>query len=405
MKVLLVSNIFPNSAEEERGVFTYRIAMALKARCRLEVAAPLQWVPPPLRKSNQGKYVHVMVPEKEEIGGLTVHHPRYGVIPGVLGFMNPMFMSVPLLRLIKRLDRKEPIDLINAHWIFPDGVAAAWAARRLGKPVVLTALGCDINFYPSLHFRKGIIKQALRKSDAVTVKGNSLKEKALKLQIPNEKIHVIPNGIDLLHFRIMDRIAVRRELNIRGKGPFLLTVGSLDEVKGNRFLLEALRSMVSHTENPPHLIMVGEGPLKQALSDQAKSYGLADRITFPGKRPHHEIPLWMNAADLFCLPSIREGRPNVLIEALACGTPAVASHVGSVPEIIHDGNGRMARAGDSASFRFQILYCLNQRWDREAIRQSVSGFTWDDCAALYMKLFRRILQNRRYAITDKSYGE
>ena len=395
MKVLLISNIFPNSAEKERGVFTYGIAMALKARCRLEVAAPLPWVPAPLRKKNQGKYIHAQVPYKEEIGGLKVYHPRYAVIPGVLGFMHSAFMFLPILRLIKRLERKEHIDLINAHWIFPDGVAAVWAARKLGKPVVLTALGCDINHYPSLLFRKGLIKGALRKTDAVTVKGNSLREKVRGLHVPDEKIHVIPNGIDLQHFRIMDKAAARRQLNIRGDGPFLLTVGSLDEVKGSRYLLEALSRMPHELKPPPHLLMVGDGPLKQSLLSQARDFGIAQQISFFGRRPHHEIPIWMNAADLFCLPSIREGRPNALMEALACGTPAVASRVGSVPEIIHDENGRMAGAGDSESLRRQILGCLDRSWDREAVRKSVSGFTWDQCAALYMGTFQQVLKKVR----------
>ena len=394
MKVLLISNIFPNSAEKERGVFTHGIAMALKDRCRLEVAAPLPWVPPLLRKRNQGKYVHAQVPNKEEIGELQVHHPRYGVIPGVLGFMHPAFMFAPVLRLIKRLDREGHIDLINAHWIFPDGVAAVWAARKLGKPVVLTALGCDINHYPSLPFRKGLIERALRKADAVTVKGNSLREKTLELHVPDKKIYVIPNGIDLQHFRIMDRVAARRQLGIRGTGPFLLTVGSLDEVKGNCYLLEALNKIAHDLKPPPHLLMVGDGYFKQYLLSQARDFGIAQQISFFGKRPHHEIPVWMNAADLFCLPSIREGRPNALVEALACGTPAVASDVGSVPEIIHDENGRMAEAGKPESLRCQILACLDQSWNRETVRKSVSGFTWDQCAALYMRTFQQVLRRR-----------
>ncbi len=392
MKILLVSNIFPNSAEKERGVFTYRIAMALRALCRVDVVAPLPWVPPILRKKNKGKYAHAQVPVREEISGLRVYHPRYVVIPRVLGFMHPVFMFGPLLRLVKRLDRQNQIDLISAHWIFPDGVAAGWVARKLGKPIILTALGCDINYYPTLTFRKSQIKGALRMADAVTVKGNSLKEKVLDLQVPDEKVFLIPNGIDLHRFHIMDRSAARQELGIHGNGPFLLTVGSLDEVKGTCYLLEALNKMADALKALPHLLMVGDGPLKQALFSQAQSLGLTRQITFFGRRPHHEIPIWMNAADLFCLPSIREGRPNALMEALACGTPAVASGVGSVPEIINEGNGRIAQAGDPENLRRQILVCLNRSWDRKTIRESVLGFTWEQCASLYMRTFQKVLR-------------
>jgi teichuronic acid biosynthesis glycosyltransferase TuaC len=392
MRVLLVSNIFPNSIERERGIFTYQIALALNKRCHVEVVAPLPWVPTLLRKRNRGKYAYAKVPIQEEIGGLVVHHPRYGVIPKVMGFIHPMFMFIPLSKLIKKLDRENRIDLINAHWVFPDGISAAWVARKLGKPVALTALGCDINHYPTLLFRKGLIQMAMGTADVVTVKGNSLKNTALELQVPEKKIFVIPNGIDSQRFRIMERIEVRRRLGIQGKGPFLLTVGSLDDVKGNRYLLEALNRMAGDGENLPRLFIVGDGPLRGALVAQAQRYGIANRVTFLGKRPHHEIPLWMNAADLFCLPSIREGRPNVLLEALACGTPAVASDVGSVSEIIQERNGRMALPGDPESFRLQILACLNRRWERDAIRKTVGGYTWDECAAGYLTVFQQALQ-------------
>jgi len=395
MKVLLVSNIFPNSAEKERGIFTYQIALALNGKCRIEVAAPLPWVPSPLRKKNNGKHAHGQVPVQEKIGGLAIHHPRYGVIPRFFGFMHPVFMFLPLLRLIKRLDREERIDIINAHWIFPDGVAATWVGRRLKKPVVLTALGCDINHYPSLPFRRGLIQGALGAADVVTVKGNSLREKALELQAPDERIRVIPNGVDLDRFNVVDKIEARRQLGVRGNGPFLLSVGSLDEVKGSRYLLEALKGIKNDLEHLPYLLMVGDGHLKQALLSQAQNLGIAHRVSFFGKRSHHEIPIWMNAADLFCLPSIREGRPNALLEAFACGTPAVASDVGSIPEIIHEGNGSMARAGDPESLRRQIVLCLNRSWDRKAIRKTVSGLTWEECGAMYVKTFQQVLRKRK----------
>ncbi len=395
MKVVLVSNVFPNAMEAERGIFTYQLAQSLSKQCRVEVAAPLPWIPTPLRKRNKGKYVHGTVPINEQIGGLAVHHPRFGAIPGPMSFMHPLFMFWPLLRLIKLLDRIEPVDLINAHWLFPDGVAAAWVGDTLKKKVVLTALGCDINHYPTLPFRRGLIQRACSTTHMLTVKGNSLRDKALELGVPKERIMVIPNGLDSDRFHVMERSEARRLLGIGGGGPFLLTVGSLDEVKGTRFLLQALKKTKENFEPAPHLLIVGDGHLKQTLKTQARDLGILRHVSFHGRRPHREIPLWMNAADLFCLPSIREGRPNALLEALACGTPVVASEVGSIPEIIHEGNGRMVSAEDAEGLCRGILLGLNQTWDREAIRQSVPGPTWDECATMYMKAFSQILQEKR----------
>jgi teichuronic acid biosynthesis glycosyltransferase TuaC len=391
-KVLLISNVFPNAAEKERGIFTYRIAMALKKWCRIEVAAPLPWVPPFMKHGSTQKYAHSDVPELEIIGGLTIHHPRYLVIPKVMGFMHPVFMFKPLLRLIMRLDSAETIDLINAHWLFPDGVVAAWVAKKLGKPIVLTGLGCDINHYPLLPFRKGMMQRAMATADAVTVKGNSLKEKILRLKIPDEKISVIPNGVDLRQFKIMDRIKVRQQLGICGNGPFLLTAGSLDSVKGTHYLLEALKEMSDHSDILPRLLMVGDGPLKEKLFALAKQLQIIERVSFLGKRPHDEIPLWMNAADLFCLPSIREGRPNVLMEALACGTPAVASNVGSVPELIRNENGRITEPENPGKLCLQILACLEQSWDRKTIRKTVGNFSWESSAERYIRTYQQVLR-------------
>ena len=389
MKVLLISNAFPNSAEPVRGIFTYQIVKALQKMCDVEVVAPLPWVPPFLKKKSLLRYPHANVPAKERIGDIKVYHPRYLVIPKIFGFMHAVFMYFPLLKLVRRLVQNNKVDLINAHWIFPDGVAATWVANKLNKPIILTGLGCDINYYPSLLFRKQQIKMALNLANLITVKGNGLKQKILDMGIQEHKVTVIPNGLDLRHFKIMDKNEARLRLGIKGIGPFLLTVGSLDQVKGNQFLLEAINQMACHREGLPHLLLVGEGPLKEDLLFQAQRYGIADRIKFVGKRPYDEIPLWMNAADVFCLPSIREGRPNVLLEALACGTPAVGSDVGSVPEIIHDRNGRVAKVADPKSLRRQLLTCLKQRWDREAIRKTVGSFTWDDCAELYIRAYQQ----------------
>lgn len=391
MRILLISNIFPNSAEKERGIFTYRIAMALKSRCRMEIIAPLPWVPFFTKHIGGKKFVHSNVPSQENWGGLTVHHPRYMVFPRAMGFMQPVFMFTPLFSLIKRLDRKEPIDLINAHWLFPDGVAAAWIAWKLGKPLILTGLGCDINHYPSLPFRKQQIKNALNLADLITVKGSKLKQKVLQMGIQEHKVTVIPNGLDLNRFRIMDKKEARRRLDLQEDGQILLFVGSLDQVKGGQYLIEALKGMAENLENLPHLLMVGDGPLQEELLFQGKRLGIENRISFVGKRPHDEIPLWMNAADVFCLPSIREGRPNVLLEALACGTPAVASDVGSAPEIIHEKNGRIAGVADPKNLCRQLLVCLNQRWDREAIRKTVGNFAWEDCAKLYVRAYQQAM--------------
>jgi teichuronic acid biosynthesis glycosyltransferase TuaC len=391
MKVLIITNAFPNSVEETRGIFTYQIIEALQKRCDIRVIAPLPWVPRVLAKKIFAKYSHARVPFRESVGNIEVYHPRYLVIPKLVGFMHALFMFFPLFKVVSRLVNEETIDLINAHWIFPDGVAAAWVSRRLHKPIILTALGCDINLYSTMTLRKFQIAGALKIAGHITAVSGNLKNMVCSLKIPEKNVDVIPNGVDLSLFSIIDKLDARKRLGISPNQSLVLTVGSLDEVKGTRFLIEALGAIMKRNSPPPLLISIGDGPLKLSLCSLAKKLGLADHVRFLGKMPHKEIPLWMNAADLFCLPSIREGHPNVLIEALACGVPVVASNVGAIPEIINKNSGYIWKNRNVSTLGRQLKCALDRRWDRAEIRRSVADYSWGNCAARYHAVYSALL--------------
>ena len=394
MKVLIITNAFPNSAEETRGIFTYQIVKTLQKKCNVEVIAPLPWVPRVLAKSFAAKFPHARVPFHENIGGIEVYHPRYLVIPKLVGFMHAVFMFFPLFKLVNKLNNEETVDLINAHWIFPDGVAATWIARRLRKPIVLTALGCDVNLYSTMLLRKFQISGALRSTDHITAVSSNLKDMVCSLKIPEKNVDVIPNGIDLSLFSIIDKLDARKKVGISPKQSLILTVGSLDEVKGTQFLVEAFGAMKKSGSPLPLLISIGDGPLKLSLCSLAEKLGVSDHVRFLGKRPHKEIPLWMNAANLFCLPSLREGHPNVVIEALACGVPVVASNVGAVPEIINITNGYIWNNRNVMALVQQLECGLERRWDRTEIRRSVEGYSWENCARRYHGVYSSLLANQ-----------
>ena len=395
MKVLIITNAFPNSAEETRGIFTYQIVAALREKCNIRVIAPLPWAPRVVAKKFAAKYPHARVPFHENIGDIEIYHPRYLVIPKLVGFMHAVFMFFPLIKLVNRLENEEKVDLINAHWIFPDGVAATWIARRLRKPIVLTALGCDVNLYSTMILRKFQIAGALKSADHITAVSSDLKDMVCSLKIPEKNVDVIPNGIDLSLFSIIDKLDARKEVGISPKQSLILTVGSLDEVKGTKFLLEALGAMKKSGSPLPLLISIGDGPLKPSLCSLAEKLGIADHARFLGKRPHKEIPLWMNAANLFCLPSLREGHPNVVVEALACGVPVVASNVGAIPQTINSTNGYIWKNRNVMALVRQLEYGLDRRWDRTEIRRSVAGYSWENCASRYHAVYSTTLVGRK----------
>jgi teichuronic acid biosynthesis glycosyltransferase TuaC len=395
MKVLILTNAFPNSAEKTRGIFTYQIVQALREKCHVRVIAPLPWVPGALARFLGSNHPYSRVPFEEKIEGISVYHPRYLVIPKFFGFMHAFFMFFPLLRLINSLENQESIDIMNVHWLFPDGVSAAWIANKLHKPIILTGLGCDINLYPTMAFRRRQIISALEKADHITTVCNSLKDVVYSLGIKKEKVTVIPNGVDLFLFTIMDKLSIREKLRISPKRSIILTVGSLDEVKGTRFLIEAISLMKQSRRQPPLLVSIGDGPLKPSLFSLAKGLEVAEHVRFLGERPHKEIPLWMNAADVFCLPSIREGHPNVVIEALSCGTPVIAANVGAIPEIITNKNGHIWEHYNVNDLANYLKCALKQIWDREEIRRSVAGFSWDDCADKYHAIYSNLISRKK----------
>ena len=392
MKVLIITNAFPNSAEVTRGIFTYQIVKALQRKCHIEIIAPLPWLPSFFRNMCAARYPHVNVPVKEIMGDITIHHPRYLVIPKILGFMHAIFLFFPLLKLVKKINKHEKIDLINSHWVFPDGVASAWVSKRLRKPLVLTAMGCDINLYSTMILRRIQISRALKMADHVTVVSGNLKDAIVAMDTPRKKVTVIPNGVDLNLFIIMEKMEVKTKLGIPTDRPVFLTVGSQDEVKGTKYLIEAFSRVLERIQSPsPILICIGEGPLRPRLVSQANDLCITDSVSFIEKRPHNEIPLWMNAADVFCLPSLREGHPNVVMEALACGIPVVASNVGSIPNIISPSNGNIFNVNAPESLSRKLMFCLDHRWDRIRIRNSVAEYNWDDCANRYYQTYSSIM--------------
>jgi glycosyltransferase involved in cell wall biosynthesis len=139
------------------------------------------------------------------------------------------------------------------------------------------------------------------------------------------------------------------------------------------------------------LVLVGDGPLRQALGRLSQDLGISDRVVFAGKRDHAEVALWMNAADVFCLPSLREGHPNVVMEALACGTPVVASDVGAVSEILSSETGLLVPPANAQRLAEALRHAFRTPWNRERIRNSVEGSRWEDCAARYLDWYREIL--------------
>lgn len=387
MRALIITNLFPNRVEPNRGVFNAQQFAALARHGDLTVVAPVPWFPKAawLRRLAPKWSRCADVPALETVNGLTVHHPRYVVIPKIARALYGWCFFLGVQRTARRLHREAPCDVILATWAYPDVFGAALVARRLQRPLIAKVHGSDIHLAARTRLRRRMITWALRQSAAVVAVSEALKEALIRFGVEARRIVVIPNGVDRERFHAKDRREARRTLGLAPDGRRVVFVGNLEPVKGPDVLLEAMRRL------PPEvsLSLVGDGTLREVLAGMARSAGLEDRVQFAGCRPHGEIPLWLCAADVVCLPSRSEGCPNALLEALACGRPVVATAVGAIPGLLSSGEcGLVVPPQQPEALAEALATSLEEPWSPEQIRRAVLSSGWEESAARVAELLR-----------------
>ena len=364
MKVLVLSHLYPNSYAPASGTFVHNQLRFLREHCAIEVAAPVPWFPFP----GFGRWSACRrVPRVEVMDGLRICHPRRLALPRRILFARQWRFH---LRALERCDLAAP-DLVHAHCAYPDGRAAVEYGARNGKPVVITVHGFDIKGLPRLDPRwRRLTVEALQRADAVVAVSRDLRNDVLELGIGAEKVRWIPNGVDC---GLFSGAVSRRP----GEGGWrLLYVGRFVEEKGLRVLLEALarlrrrRSDVSLTLVGGHPATGTSGP----FLEQVSALGLSDCVEFRDAVPPEEMPRHMAASDLVILPSFYDSFGIVLIEAMACGLPVVATRCGGPEEVVDDRAGRLVEIGNAKELAEGILGVIDgySGYDRQAIRRLVT---------------------------------
>jgi len=294
-------------------------------------------------------------------------------------------------RIIKR--EKLEFDLIHAHFTWPSGYAGAKLKNRFGTPLVITAHGYDVYETP---FRSGEWFEKIRfvlnsANHIITVSRSNFQILTEKLGVPKDRLSVIPNGFDSDLFRPMDKFEARVNLGIPQDKRVLLNVANLVPVKGHRYLIESIGKIVD-VEKDVVLYIVGNGPLREELENQIRRLNLERIVRLVDARPHSEIPFWMNAADLFVLPSLNEGNPTVMFEALGVGLPFVGTAVGGIPEVVaSEDYGLLCPPADSECLAEKILIALDKEWDRKKIRRYAEQFGWEKVAGQILRVYTVML--------------
>jgi teichuronic acid biosynthesis glycosyltransferase TuaC len=375
MNILTYTSLFPNVMSPELGVFIYQRMRHVSQRpgSNVRVVSPLPFFPRWPAVKRWQKYS--MVPYQDLRGGLQVSYPKYPLLPGIAMPWHGALMYRGSLGAVARIHREAPIDCIDAHFVYPDGYAALRIGRKLGIPVVVSARGTDIDVYPKYSSIRPKIAWTLENAAGVIAVSNSLKLAMMKMGIREDKIRVIPNGIDSARFFPGDMAAARQKLQIPAEAEVLVSVGNLYPQKCHDRLISAFAG-VSASHPQLRLYILGEGWLRGALEKQIRAERLEGRVVLAGQRPNEELQTWFSAANLSCLASSREGWPNVVSESLGCGTPVIATDAGGVSEILATPGLGMVVEQSIEGVREGIRAGLARSWDRAAIANHSLGRTW-----------------------------
>jgi glycosyltransferase involved in cell wall biosynthesis len=400
IRLLTFSTLFPHAARPNHGIFVENRLRHLlgSGEASSVVLAPVPWFPSgagtvlatrlPVGAARSGEWaLHARAPRTETRHGIRILHPRFPVIPKVGMSLAPWLLYRAMIPHVARLLAEgQRFDAIDAHYVYPDGVAACWLGRRFGLPVVITARGTDVNLIPRFAIPRRLIQGAVRDAAALIAVSAALKQALVDLGAPDEKVMVLRNGVETGLFQPpADRAAARAALGLAG--PTLVSVGGLIERKGHHRTIEAMRQLPGFT-----LLIAGEGPEHARLTGLIGQHGLADRVRLLGPWPHRELPALYGAADASVLASSREGWANVLLESMACGTPVVAADIWGNPEVV-----RAPEAGliyqpntpDGIADGVRRLFAALP--DRAATRAYAEAFSWDATTAGQLALFRRVI--------------
>ncbi len=376
MRFLVFTTLYPNAQMPAHGIFVENRLRAFLQRhdADVRVIAPVPWFP--LGHNAFGKYARwARTPHRETRHGIEVFHPRYFIAPKIGMHFAPQALARCFRAAIKDVTQDGwDFDFIDAHYFYPDGVAAAAMAKEIGKPLVITARGSDITLLAKYKRPRAQILKAALGADAIITVAASLKGELTALGAPAQKIHVLRNGVDLQAFTPGDREAARAALGVRG--PVIVSVGHLIPRKGHNLVIDALRKIPGAT-----LLIVGDGEERAHLERQTKRAGLGPRVRFLGPVAPEKMPEIYRAADVLALASSREGWPNVLLEAMACGAPCVATDVGGVAEVIREpAAGRIAVERTPDAIAREINALLAHPPGAAQTRAYAERHSWDETA-------------------------
>lgn len=385
MKLLTISNLFPNPVMPNRGLFVKERLFQTIQRHGIEadVVSPLPYFPS--THPRFGEYAaFARVPKQTMLDeGQAVKHPTYFMLPK----LGSMFSPWSFARAVEGCARRElrEADLIDGHFLFPDGVAAALLARRYNKPVVLTARGSDVNFMPDEYWAGKWLRRMFAMRPRLIAVSEALGKKLRELA-PQCQVDVVSNGVDLKRFKPSgSKSDLKQRLGI--EGPLVISVGNLVALKGHDLAIRATARLPG-----VQLRVIGQGPEGARLNTLIDELSLSERAALTGAMDQAQLIDYYTAADVLVLASSHEGMPNVLLECLACGTPVVGTADGASEVIAKCQFSRQVQR-DVVSITRAVRELLALMPLPASVRSGMAGEDWGKkCQKLYA-IYEEMLRN------------
>ncbi|WP_328597938.1 glycosyltransferase [Croceibacterium soli] len=390
-RLLSLATLYPNPHTPRFGTFVARSLEALAARGDWQVTVVNPIGVPPVAFGRYRALAAAAVDGTEH--GVTVHRPRFSLIPKVGGRFNPRLIARAVLPLARRLHAEAPFDLVDAQFFYPDGPAAARIAGALGLPFAIKARGADISYFGKRAYPRRQMRHAANEAAGVLAVSRALADDMTALGLPGEKIAIHYTGLDRDLFRPLDRAESRRRLarhlgiDLPAGMPLLATVGALIPRKGQELVIRALPHLPG-----ARLLLVGTGADRAKLAALAASLGVAGRVHFLGSLDHTLLPVVLSASDAMVLPSSSEGLANAWVEALACGCPLVITDAGGARELVtSDIAGRIVPR-DPQAIAGAVAALLADPPQPSAVAATTERFSWQSHAATLAEYYDRLLK-------------
>ncbi len=391
--VVVFTTLFPSPSQPQAGIFIRERMARVAQHLPVTVVAPLPWFPLQSLIRRLRPHFRPPAPPAEMQGNLQVLRPRFLCVPGVLKWTDGLFLALGALPTLLRLKRAGRLQVLDAHFAYPEGYAAGLLGAWLGVPVTVTLRGTEARHARTIALRP-LVRSALSRATRIFAVADALKRTAISVGVPASAVRVVGNGVDADKFRPLPQSAARAALGLPADAKVMVTVGGLVERKGFHRVIACMPELMRSIPALHYLVVGGasvEGDMGPELRRQVAELQLQARVHFLGPVAAERLAGVLAAADVFVLATRNEGWANVILEAMACGLPVIATDVGGNREVVAAANlGMIVPFGDHAALAHALSDALRQEWDRGAVRRHAEANAWPARIAALIEEFRAI---------------